>query len=71
MPFFQKIKNPIKSKKSCDCFTSVSNFLSISQAVDELSGFETLQIGRTHTYIRMPAKNHISRRFRLFWVLWH
>ena len=26
---------------------------------------------RTHTYIRRPAKNHISRRFRLFWILWH
>ena len=24
----------------------------------------------THTYIRTPAKNHIFRRFRLFWVLW-
>ena len=26
---------------------------------------------RTHTYIRTPDKSHISRRFRLFWVLWH
>ena len=25
----------------------------------------------TRTYIQTPAKNHISRRFRLFWVLWH
>ena len=25
----------------------------------------------THTYIQMSAKNHISRRFRPFWVLWH
>ena len=25
----------------------------------------------THTDIRTPAKNHISRRFRLFWVLWN
>ena len=25
----------------------------------------------THTYIRVPAKNHISRRLKLFWVLGH
>ena len=25
----------------------------------------------THKYIPTPAKNHISRRFRLFWVLRH
>ena len=24
-----------------------------------------------HTYFRTPAKNHISRRLRLFWVPWH
>ena len=69
--------------KVCNCFTGVPNFILISQAVYKLSGFQTLKIGhiRTHahthaymhihTYIRTPAKNHISRRFRLFWVLWH
>ena len=34
----------------CDCFTGVSNFILISQAVYELSGFETLKIGHTHTH---------------------
>ena len=85
--FFQKIQNPTKllirhqlswkwlQLMGCDCFTGVPNFISISQAVYELSGFETLTIGHTrthtqththiHTYIRTPAKNHISRRFRL------
>ena len=38
--------------KGYDCFTSVPNFISISQAIYELSGFETLKIGHTraHTY---------------------
>ena len=49
--------------KGCDCFTGVPNFISISQAVYELSGFKTLKIGHTRTYIRTPAKNYISRRY--------
>ena len=56
--------------KGGDCFTGVPNFILISQAVYELSGFQTLKIGHihthTHTYIRTPAKNHISRRFLTF-----
>ena len=24
-----------------------------------------------HTHLRTPAKNHISQRFRLLWILWH
>ena len=36
--------------KNCDCFTGVPNFIWISQAIYELSGFETLKIGHTHTH---------------------
>ena len=38
--------------EGCDCFTGVLNFISISQAVYELSGFQTLESGypRTHTH---------------------
>ena len=39
--------------------------------VNGVSNVENRTHTRTHTYIRTPAKNHISRRFRLFWVLWN
>ena len=60
--FFQKIQNSIKSQighqlswkwsrlKCCDCITGAPNFISISQAVYELSGFQTLKIGHIHTH---------------------
>ena len=39
----------IITMKGCDCFTRVPNFISISEAFYELSGFETLKIRYTRT----------------------
>ena len=44
--------------KACDYVTGVPNFILISQAVYELSGFQTFKIGHIQTY----AHTHTSGR---------
>ena len=55
---FFKILKCTSTLKGCDCFTGVPNFILISQAIYDLSEFETLKIGHTHT----RAHTHTSGR---------
>ena len=56
-------KNPSKKSRFFLYFRSYEH--------SELLVHENRTHTHTHTYIRTRTKNHISRRFRLFWVLWH